>query len=123
LLPQKHGETNFTTRILQLRATNFLKGVGRARGDGGVVLCVMKRIEYRELPLRNNHEEVESLWVKIRDQKRYPIWGWTLLEEGEDEAQAELNLARHVRRNSTGTLVRRDVPRTVSPFRQVRSES
>lgn len=81
-----------------MRATNFLKGIGPARGVGGVALC----------PLRNSHEQTErACGLKLGNK----IDGaGALLEAGEDGAGTELNLARNVRRDSTGTLVRRDVP-------------
>ena len=40
----------------------------QGRRDGGVALYIKKWIDFEDLPLRNSHEQVESLWVKIRDQ-------------------------------------------------------
>ncbi|GAB0206445.1 hypothetical protein GRJ2_003110100 [Grus japonensis] len=35
---------------------------------GGVTLYIKKWIECEELSLKNSHEQVESLWVRIRDR-------------------------------------------------------
>ncbi|XP_068520926.1 uncharacterized protein [Anas acuta] len=40
----------------------------QGRKGGGVALYVKKWIDCEELPLRNSHEQVESLWVKIKHQ-------------------------------------------------------
>jgi len=37
------------------------------RSGGGIALYIKKWIEYEELSLKNNHEQVESLQVRIRD--------------------------------------------------------
>ena len=37
------------------------------RRHGGVALLIKKWIDCEELPLRNSHEQVESLRVKVRD--------------------------------------------------------
>ena len=34
----------------------------------GVALYVVKWIDCKELPMRNSHSQIESLWLKIRDQ-------------------------------------------------------
>ncbi|XP_035169883.1 uncharacterized protein LOC118159406, partial [Oxyura jamaicensis] len=39
----------------------------RGRRGGGVALYVRKWIDCEELCLRNSHDQVESLWVKIKD--------------------------------------------------------
>jgi len=39
----------------------------RGRRGGGVILYVKKWIECEELSLKNSQEQVESLWVRIRD--------------------------------------------------------
>ena len=39
----------------------------RRRG-GGVALYINKWIECEELSLKNSHEQVESLWIRIRDR-------------------------------------------------------
>ncbi|PKU35646.1 egf-like repeat and discoidin i-like domain-containing protein 3 [Limosa lapponica baueri] len=43
------------------------KGQGRKEG-GGVALYIKKWLECEELSLKNSHEQVESLWVRIRDR-------------------------------------------------------
>ena len=40
----------------------------QGRRSGGVALYVRKWIDCKELCLRNSHDQVESLWVKIRDR-------------------------------------------------------
>ncbi|PKU42649.1 nipped-b-like protein [Limosa lapponica baueri] len=40
----------------------------RGRRVGGVALYVKKWLECEELLLKNSHEQVESLWVGIRDR-------------------------------------------------------
>ena len=40
----------------------------QSRRGGGVALYVRKWIDCEELCLRNSHDQVESLWVKIKDQ-------------------------------------------------------
>ncbi|KAK4806906.1 hypothetical protein QYF61_012627 [Mycteria americana] len=40
----------------------------QGRRGGGVALYVKKWIECEELSLKNSHEQVESLWVRIRDR-------------------------------------------------------
>ena len=40
----------------------------QGRRGGRVVLCVRKWIDCEELCLRNSHDQVKSLWVKIKDQ-------------------------------------------------------
>jgi len=35
---------------------------------GGVALYIKKSIQYEELSLKNSHEQVESLWVRIRNR-------------------------------------------------------
>ena len=37
----------------------------------GVTLYVRGGIEWEELPLRYNHNQVKCLWVKIKDQTRH----------------------------------------------------
>ena len=39
----------------------------QSRRGGGVALYVRKWIDCKELCLRNSHDQVESLWVKIKD--------------------------------------------------------
>ena len=39
----------------------------RGRRGGGVALYIKKWIECEELSPKNSHEQVESLWVRIRD--------------------------------------------------------
>lgn len=39
----------------------------KGRRGRGVALYLKRYIECKELPLRNSHEQVESLWVKVRD--------------------------------------------------------
>ena len=38
------------------------------QGGGRVALCVREWMDREELCLRNSHDQVESLWVKIKDQ-------------------------------------------------------
>lgn len=45
----------------------FRKDRAGKRGRG-VALCIKRWIEHEELPLKNSHEQAESLWVKIRDR-------------------------------------------------------
>ena len=40
----------------------------RGRMGTGVPLYIEKWIECEELSLKNNHEQVESLWIRIKDQ-------------------------------------------------------
>ena len=40
----------------------------QGRRGGGIALYVWKWIDYEELCLRNSHDQVESLWVKIKDR-------------------------------------------------------
>lgn len=55
-----------------------------------------KCIDYKELPLRNNQDQVDSLWVKIRDQtsKEYLLIRvyYRPLDQGEPVAEALLHL-------------------------------
>ena len=37
----------------------------RGRRGGGVALYIKKTLQSEELSLKNNHEQVESLWVRI----------------------------------------------------------
>lgn len=50
---------------------NMMIEVGKKDRKGkrgrGVALYLKRYIECKELPLRNSHEQVESLWVKVRD--------------------------------------------------------
>jgi len=41
---------------------------GRGKTGRGGTLCIKKSIQCEELSLKNSHEQVESLWVKIRDR-------------------------------------------------------
>jgi len=45
----------------------FSRDRQRKRG-GGVALYIKKWIELEELSLKHSHEQVESLWVRIRDR-------------------------------------------------------
>jgi len=56
----------YITEILSPRTINILELIGRV-GGRGVALCVKKWIDCEELPLRNSQEQMESLWIKIRD--------------------------------------------------------
>jgi len=40
----------------------------RGRRDGGVALYIKKTLQSEELSLKNNHEQVESLWVRIEER-------------------------------------------------------
>jgi len=40
----------------------------RGRRGGGVALYIKKTLQSEELFLKNNHEQVESLWVRIRER-------------------------------------------------------
>jgi len=40
----------------------------QGKSGGGVVLYIKKSIQSEELSLKNSQEQVESLWVRIRDQ-------------------------------------------------------
>jgi len=40
----------------------------RAKRGGGIALYIEKSIPCEELSLKNSHEQVESLWVRIRDR-------------------------------------------------------
>lgn len=40
----------------------------QGKRGGGVTLYIKRWIECEELPLKNSHKQVESLWVKIRDR-------------------------------------------------------
>ena len=44
----------------------FRRGTWGKRG-GGIALYIKKSIQCEELSLKNSHEQVESLWVRIRD--------------------------------------------------------
>ena len=46
----------------------FFRRDRQARRGGGVALCVRKWINCEELCLRKSHDQVESLWVKIKDR-------------------------------------------------------
>jgi len=49
----------------------------RGRRGGGVALYIKKALQSEELSLKNNHEQVESLWVRTgeRDNKRNLVVG------------------------------------------------
>ena len=51
-----------------MRATGFSEGIDRVGRSGRVALYVKKWIDWKELCLRNCHDQVESLWVKTADQ-------------------------------------------------------
>jgi len=51
----------------RLRTTGFSEGID-SRSSGGVALYVRKWIDCEELCLRNSHDQVENLWVNIKDQ-------------------------------------------------------
>ena len=51
---------------------------GHGRRGGSVAIYDRKWIDYEELCLRNSHDQVESLWVKIKDWPRASS-GWGLL--------------------------------------------
>lgn len=36
--------------------------------QGGAALYIKEGMEYEELSLKNDHDQVKSLWVKVRDQ-------------------------------------------------------
>jgi len=40
----------------------------QGKSGGGVALYIKKSIQCEELSLKNSHEQVESLWVRIRDR-------------------------------------------------------
>jgi len=40
----------------------------RGRKGGGVALYIEKTLQSEELSLKNNHEQVESLWVRIGER-------------------------------------------------------
>jgi len=40
----------------------------QGKRGGGIALCIKKSIQREELSLKNSHEQVESLWVRIRDR-------------------------------------------------------
>ena len=70
----------------------LLRGDRLGRKAGGVALCVEEWIDHEELPLRNSDEQVESLWVRIRDRtnKGYPVVGvyYRLPDQGEPADEA-----------------------------------
>jgi len=39
----------------------------QARRGGGIALYIKKWVQCEELSPKNSHEQVESLWVRIRD--------------------------------------------------------
>jgi len=41
----------------------------RGKKDGGIALYIKKSIQCEELSLKNSHEPVKSLWVRIRDRR------------------------------------------------------
>ena len=46
----------------------------QGRKGGGVALYVKDRVDCEELILRNSQEQVESLWVRIRDRTNKGSW-------------------------------------------------
>jgi len=34
---------------------------------GGIAVCIKKSIQFEELSLKNSHERMENLWVRVRD--------------------------------------------------------
>ena len=48
--------------------TSFFRRDTQGRRGGGVALYVKKWIDCKKLPMRNSHDQTESLWVTIRDQ-------------------------------------------------------
>ncbi|GAB0201705.1 hypothetical protein GRJ2_002636100 [Grus japonensis] len=62
----------------------------QGRRSGGIDLYIKKQIAFEELSLKNSHEQVESLWVRVRDNKRNLVVGvyYRLPDQGEpiDEA-------------------------------------
>jgi len=40
----------------------------QGRRGGGIALYIKKTLQSEELSLKNNHEQVESLWVRIRER-------------------------------------------------------
>ena len=67
-----------------MKATGSSEGIGRVGGGGRVGLYV---IDCEELCLSNSHDQVESLWVKIRDQssKGYLMVGVCYRPPGQGE--------------------------------------
>jgi len=41
---------------------------GRGKRGGGIALYIRKSVQCEELSLNNSHEQVESLWLTIRDR-------------------------------------------------------
>ena len=48
-------------------ATSHSEGL-TFRRQGGAALYIKEGMEYEELSLKNGHDQVKSLWVKVRDQ-------------------------------------------------------
>ena len=49
----------------------LLRRYRQGRKEGGVAFCVRNWIDWidcEELRLKNSHDQVESLWIKIKDQ-------------------------------------------------------
>jgi len=70
---------------------------------GGIALYIKKSIECEELSLKNSHEQVESLWVRIRDrgEKGNLVMGayYRLPDQGEPADEAffcQLQEASHL---------------------------
>jgi len=48
-------------------ATSCSEGIGKEGKERDIAIYNRKGIECEELSLKNSHEQVESLWVTIRD--------------------------------------------------------
>jgi len=55
------------------------------RRGRGIALYIKKSIQCEELPLKNSHEQVKSLWLRIRGKKGNPVIGvyYRLPNQGE----------------------------------------
>lgn len=59
-----------------MKATSFLEEIGRAGGANELPSILKKWIDSEKLPLKNSCDQVENLWVKIRDwtDKRHLVF-------------------------------------------------
>jgi len=56
------------TAVWLSSATGCSEGTGGERGGGDIALYIKESIQCEELSLKNSHEQVESLWVRTKDQ-------------------------------------------------------
>jgi len=53
--------------IVAIEGYRLFRRDKRGQRGGGVTIYIHKSIQCEELPLKNSHEQVKSLWVRIKD--------------------------------------------------------